>query len=121
MRLPRQSRGTPDERGDVQGPTRELRSLDMTTASRLRPAHLYTVARELAARGDDAAAGRLLRRALGSARSAEDQATLHLALGELRLAQGQPAAAWQHLHSVLDLAPPGPVRARAEAALRVLG
>lgn len=108
------------ERGEIEAARREVDTLDLATASRLAPRHLYTLAREMAARGEDHRAGRLLRRALGTQRSPHEQATLHLALGELRLAQGQPAAAWQHLLTVLDLVPEGPVRARAETALRAL-
>nr|MBX2813266.1 hypothetical protein [Myxococcales bacterium] len=60
---------------------------------------------------------RALRRSVQNDRS---QAVLHLALGELRLAQQQPAAAYQHLLTVLDLAPNSPQAIRAQSALKVL-
>jgi membrane associated rhomboid family serine protease len=87
----------------------------------LSPRDLYVVARGLAERGRDDLAGRALRRGLAlQGRDPQAAGTLHLALGELRLAQGQPSAAYQHLLNVLDLAPGTSDAERAEAALRAL-
>ena len=94
--------------------------LDATQLARLAPQHLYIVARGLADNGADGLAGRALRKALNQARTPEALSILHLALGELRLAQGQPAAAYQHLLAVLDIAPNTTQAGRAETALRVL-
>jgi hypothetical protein len=45
----------------------------------------------------------LLRAALGAARPAPEAARLHLGVGALLLAQGQGAAAWQHLQRAAAL------------------
>ncbi len=94
--------------------------LSAARLAELPPEDLYSVARGLAAAGRDDLAARALRKALGGPRSASEQAILHLALGELRLAQGQPAAAYQHLLSVLELDRGSEPAKRAEAALRAL-
>jgi membrane associated rhomboid family serine protease len=47
----------------------------------------------------------LLRAALGAPRPAPEAARLHLGVGALLLAQGQGAAAWQHLHRATTLDP----------------
>lgn len=109
------------EMGDLAGATRRARSLEPARVASLGPSQLYHLARALAASGHDALAGRLLRRGLGLHRGEQSQATLHLALGELRLAQGQPAAAYQHLLTGLELAPSGsPNHERARRALSAL-
>ena len=87
----------------------------------LAPKSLYVISRSLAESGRDTLAARALRRALPRfERSPNDQAVIHLALGELRLAQLQPVSAYQHLLTVIDLAPDSESATRARAALEAL-
>lgn len=108
-------------RGDLHGAIAAAQRSNVSELTELDPGDLYSIARGLAESGQDARAARALRRALRKAQSPGDAAILHLALGELRLAQGQPAAAYQHLMNVLDLVPRySPEAERAESALHAL-
>ena len=108
--------------GDLSRAVRAAADLEPEQIAELPARDLYTVARGLAESGRDDLAGRALRRALyrQRGRPSGDAAVLHLALGELRLAQGQPTSAYQHLLTVLDLAPASREATRARAALAAL-
>ena len=110
------------EAGDLDGAVERAARMDAATiAAAVEPQDLYALARGLAESGRDDLAARALRKRLGVTRQADEQAVLHLALGELRLAQGQPAAAYQHLMTVIELVPrSSPEAERAVAALNVL-
>ncbi len=70
--------------------------------------------------GYPTAAVRLLRRYLYDHPRSSDLARIYLALGLLRLRQGQQAAAYQYLLSVADFDPDPDTAARAREALRLL-
>lgn len=107
--------------GDLSRAVLRAAQMDPARLALLDPRDLYPIARGLAEAGRDDLAGRALRKALSRhARSDLDLAVVHLALGELRLAQGQPTAAYQHLVLVRELAPGTPEAERAERALRAL-
>nr|MBX2811396.1 rhomboid family intramembrane serine protease [Myxococcales bacterium] len=92
-------------RGDISAAVQYARHFDAPRLAQLSAENTYNLTQGLAASGYDGLAGRTLKRALRrSVQNDRSQAVLHLALGELRLAQQQPAAAYQHLLTVLDLA-----------------
>lgn len=109
-------------RGDIDAAVAAAITMSPAALARLEARDLYAIARRLAEVGQDELATRALRRALSGPDSDRVRtATLHLALGELRLAQGQSPAAYQHLMTVLDLLPRNqPEALRAEAALQAL-
>ena len=67
--------------------------------------------------GYPSAAASLLRRCLASSPGDRDLAQIYLALGLMRLRQGQPTAAYQHLLAVLDLDAAPETEGRAREAL----
>lgn len=69
------------------------------------------------ASGYGVAAGRILRGRLGRVRDPGDRGRILVALGELRLRQGQHAPAYQHLLEALDITTDPAVVRRARAAL----
>ena len=71
--------------------------------------------------GDSVSATNLLRACLAARRDADDLAPVYLALGLMRLEQGQPTSAYQHLLSVFDFDPSPEIAARARAALAQIG
>lgn len=76
-----------------------------------------TLAQWLAEADETILAMGLLRRALALDRGQVDQAKIFLALGLVRLRQGQPTAAYQHLLAVFDHDPDEATAARAKSAL----
>lgn len=71
----------------------------------------------LADAGDTILAMTLLRRTLSLPRGQVDQAKIYLILGLVRLQQGQPTAAYQHLMMVFDNDPDESTESRARSAL----
>ena len=67
--------------------------------------------------GDLATASDLLRRFLSAHQRSRDLARVYLALGLIRLEQGQPTTAYQYLLSVFDYAPYSRTAAQARQAL----
>jgi len=86
----------------------------------LPPSECIELAEHVAAAGHATAAGSLLRACLGRARSVSPQevARVYLALGLMRLAQGQQTSAYQHLLAVFDHEPEPETAARTRAALQ---
>ncbi len=76
-----------------------------------------TIAEWLADSGDPILAMTLLRRTLTLPRGEVDQAKVYLTLGLVRLQQGQPTAAYQHLVAVFDHDPDEHTETRARSAL----
>lgn len=83
----------------------------------LGPDDCVALAAKLEANGQGDAASRLLRRCLASQANSEEKARVFLALGLLRLSQGQVTSAYQHLLDVFDYDPDPATAARARAAL----
>ncbi|MBN2496841.1 MAG: rhomboid family intramembrane serine protease [Deltaproteobacteria bacterium] len=99
-----------------------LAALDGQGLSRLEPDECVQLAAWLEAAGHDLAATRLLRRCLAAHQASGDLARVLLALGKLRLQQGQPTAAYQFLLDALDHDPDPETEAmlrRALAAIQV--
>ena len=71
----------------------------------------------LAEAGQTSVAMTLLRRAVHGRASGIDQARVYLALGLIRLQQGQPTAAYQHFLTALDHDPDPPTEERIRSAL----
>lgn len=106
---------------DIHSAVSEARWVDSSKLSTLPVAQLYDLTKGLAAAGHDGLAIKTLRKAAGRvSNSHQDLSIIHLAMGELRLDQGQPTAAYQHLLSVLDLAPNTTQAHQAQTALRTL-
>lgn len=89
--------------------TRDLGGLD--------PAHCAILSAWVQDAGHPAVAARMLRRCLSTQSGSGELARVYLALGLLRLDQGQQAAAYQHLLSVFDHDPDPATRTRASQAL----
>lgn len=98
----------------------ELARLDRDALADLSPDEVVTLSSWLDDLGYPAAANRLLRRYLVDHPRSRDLARIYLALGHLRLKQGQQAAAYQYLLGVFDLDPDPETAARAREALRRL-
>jgi len=84
---------------------------------RIDPAHCVVLAAWVKESGHPAAATRLLRRCLAAHSDSRDLSRVFLALGLLRLDQGQQAAAFQHLQGVFDHDPDQETMERAKEAL----
>jgi len=102
------------ERGDA---FEALSAMDEGSVLRLPPEEVATLAAWLDDEGYRAAASRILRHYLRGHPSSTALARIYLALGLLRLREGQVAAAYQHLLSVFDH---DPDPATAEAARQAL-
>ncbi len=98
----------------------ELARLDRAALAELAAGEAATLAAWLDDLGYPAAATRLLRQYLYDHPRSRDLARVHLALGLLRLKQGQQAAAYQYLLSVFDLDPDPDTADQAREALRRL-
>ncbi len=94
-----------------------LSSLSTGRAAQLEPHECVILARWLRDAGYSIAATNLLRVCLAAHPGGEDLAVVYLTLGLMRLEQGQPTAAYQHLLSVFDYDPSPEIAARARAAL----
>lgn len=103
--------------GDRASALSALGGLSTSRAARLEPADCVVLSRWLRDAGYGISATNLLRVCLSVHRGGEDLAAVYLSLGLMRLEQGQPTAAYQHLLSVFDFDPSPEVAARARAAL----
>ena len=105
------------ERGEALKLLAKLRPPEL---SRLKPDTCVQLSAWLEEEGYPSAAASLLRRCLASGPGDEGLAAIYLALGLMRLRQGQPTAAYQHLLAVLDLdAAPETERRAREALSRI--
>lgn len=114
---PLQELGKAIEAGKVKEAMSALQGLRMGDLGRLDPAHCAILSAWVQDSGNPDMAARMLRRCLSAHSKSGDLARVYLALGLLRLDQGQQAAAYQHLLSVLDHDPDPGTRARAGEAL----
>lgn len=105
------------EEGNAELALSMLPGLRMADIAALPPEACVRVAGWLEEKGHDIAANNLLRQCLVGEVSHRDQARVRLALGRLRLEQGQPAAAWHHLLAALELDPDPETERRVRAAL----
>ena len=94
-----------------------LTQLSRPDIGSLTPAECVSLSRSLKDAGHPIAATRLLHLCIGSHPAAQGLAEVYLALGLMRLEQGQPTAAYQYLLSVLDHDPDPLTAARARQAL----
>ena len=83
----------------------------------LKPDESVTLANWMSEEGHHGAAALVLRRCLAANSGAGNLARVFLELGLIRLGQGQPTAAYQHLLSVFDHNPSRQVAERAHNAL----
>ncbi len=109
-------------RGDREAALAVFSKLGGTVATQLTPAACAQLAEWLMEAGAPISANDLLRRCLGHHRGASGPgvARLHLAMGLLRLANGQPTAAYQYLLSVLDHHPDQETEMRARQYLNTI-
>ena len=122
-------RDAPSRAEEVEGlVARSDRGEALRLLARLRPSELAQLSAgtcvQLSAwleeAGYPSAAASLLRRCVASGPGDGDLAAIYLALGLMRLRQGQPTAAYQHLLAVLDLdAAPETERRAREALSRI--
>jgi len=94
-----------------------LQHLGREDLAELSPTECAVLADWLDQAGYSIAATRLLRGCLGQRANASNLADAYLALGLLRLKQGQPTAAYQHLLNVFDYNPSPETAERARQAL----
>ncbi len=94
-----------------------LSKMDRQKLSALEPDECSVLANWLDLTDHPVAATRLLRNCLASHPGAHNLADVYLALGLMRLRQGQPTAAYQHLLSVFDYKPAPKTAGRARQAL----
>jgi len=94
-----------------------IAKLNRNDISALEPAECVTLAEWLEEGGHPIAATHLLRGCLARHARSQDLADVYLMLGLMRLKQGQPAAAYQHLLSVFDHHPGEQTEKRAREAL----
>ncbi|MBM4354705.1 MAG: rhomboid family intramembrane serine protease [Deltaproteobacteria bacterium] len=97
-----------------------LRSLSRADMVRLKPEECVELADALDRSGQKGAAMNLLRTCLSVHAESGNLARVYLALGQQRLAQGQVAAAYQHLQSVFDYNPSREVAEQAREALALI-
>jgi membrane associated rhomboid family serine protease len=83
----------------------------------LPPDECSRLAMWLGQAGQSTAANRVLRTCLAAHADSDDLAKTYLAMGLLRLSQGQETAAYQHLLSVLDVDPDPQTASQARSAL----
>ncbi len=94
-----------------------LAGLDRDAMAALTPGECVTLASWLEEGGHPAASSRILRRCISSHAGTGELAEVYLALGLMRLRQGQPTAAYQHLLDVFEHAPAPATAAKARDAL----
>jgi len=93
------------EVGDIPNALNSLDRLYMHDVEKLAPQEVAQLSGWLQRGGRAVAATRLVRQALNRSGDHPEVALLYLALGRLRLQQGQPTAAYQHLLAVFDANP----------------
>lgn len=92
-------------------------SMDRKDIAELEPDECVTLAQWMEESGHPIAASTLLRKCLSGHPKANNLANVYLALGLMRLKQGQPTAAYQHLLSVFDHNPSDETARQAHQAL----
>ena len=102
---------------DAEGAMDALEKISRQQLVSLNPADCARLATWLAKAGHQAAASSLLRQCLANHPDSPGLDKVYLALGLLRLAQGQPTAAYQHLLSVFDHDPDEETAIEARQAL----
>ncbi len=105
------------EAGDRKGALAAILHIDRHEMARLDPGECVLLSDWLSKSGHTIGASTLLRRCLAVHPGSRDLARVYLALGLLRLNQGQPTAAYQHLQSVFDHQPDAETHALARQAL----
>jgi membrane associated rhomboid family serine protease len=95
-----------------------LATLNRSERAGLAPLECLALSRWLAERGRIDAAIRVLRGCIASHPRSEELAEIFLVLGLLRLQQGQPTAAYQHLLSVFDCDPSPEIADATRKALK---
>ncbi|RLB54212.1 MAG: hypothetical protein DRI34_12350 [Deltaproteobacteria bacterium] len=106
--------------GDRRGALQEVAGLGRDDINSLPPGECALLAQWLDEAGHPVAGSNLLRRCLAAHSGSSDLAKVYLELGLLRLRQGQPTAAYQHLLSVFDYDPDPETAARARQALAAI-
>ncbi|HPR52991.1 MAG TPA: rhomboid family intramembrane serine protease [Deltaproteobacteria bacterium] len=91
--------------------------MDRDEIAQLRPDECVILAGWLDEKGHPIAASTLLRRCIATHQKAENLADVYLALGLMRLKQGQPTAAYQYLLNVFEHNPSPETAQRAHQAL----
>lgn len=104
--------------GDRAEAVRQARGMHPAQILEYLGADVLVLAEWLADADEPILAMTLLRRALTLGRGEIDQARLYLTLGLVRLAQGQPTAAYQHILAVFDHDPDPETEDRAREALK---
>ena len=79
-----------------------IAKMNSSDIARLKPDDCIVLAKWLDESGHSIAASRLLKKCIANHSESNNLAEVYLALGLLRLKQGQPTAAYQHLLSVFD-------------------
>ncbi len=103
-----------DKRGEALQSVSKLGRVDL---ARLAPEECVVLSGWLEEAGHSVAATKVLRRCIAAHPTHVDLARAYLALGAMRLKQGQPTAAYQHLLAVFDHDPAPEIAARARLAL----
>jgi len=104
-------------RGDASNALEAFPILNQKDLQGLSPIECVKLARWLDNAGHNIAATTLLRRCLAANPKSQDLAVIFLELGLMRLNQGQPTAAYQHLLSVFDHNPTPQIEQEARLAL----
>jgi len=84
------------------GAVKAVSLMDKKEMAALKPRECISLASWLEQGGHPVAAGRMLRTCLSSHPGSKELSEVYLMLGLMRLRQGQPTAAYQHLLSVFD-------------------
>ena len=105
------------QQGDKTRALKLLTQMSGADIARLTPGECVSLSRDLKDAGHPIAATRLLHYCIASRPTSQGLAEVYLALGLMRLEQGQPTAAYQYLLSVLDHDPDPLTAARARQAL----
>lgn len=102
---------------DIPNALLSLDRLYMHDVEKLDPGEVARLSDWLQRSGRAVAATRLVRQSLNRAGDHPEAALLYLALGRLRLQQGQPTAAYQHLLAVFDADPSPEIEAETRKLL----
>ncbi len=95
-----------------------LSRMEGKEVSELKPDECITLSQWLDDTGHPIAASKLLRQCVANRQTSDTLADVYLALGLMRLKQGQPTAAYQYLLSALDNSPSEETERQTRDALR---
>jgi membrane associated rhomboid family serine protease len=104
--------------GELGGVLEALTSMSRSERARMTPRESLELSRWFAERGRIDSAVHILRGCIASHPRSGELAEIFLALGLLRLTQGQPTAAYQHLLSVFDYNPSQEIADETRKALQ---